>query len=237
MPVRGRTGNHLLDAVASRELDRLRADLEEVTLHVGDPLFAQGERIEHVTFPTDAVVSLVTAMEGDASEVATIGREGVIGLPVFLGGGSTTAFMAVCQIAGPVLRIRAGAFEAAIGGAPSLRRVLNLYVQALLTQVIRNSACARTHNATERTARWLLLTHDRVANDTFPLTQEFLSRMLGVRRPTANVAARTLQNAGVIQYSRGRITVLDRERLEQASCECYRLVSDEYRRLLPKRVS
>lgn len=118
---------------------------------------------------------------------------------------------------------------------PSLRRPLNLYVQALLTQVIRNSACARTHDVAERTARWLLLTQDRVADDRFPLTQELLSRMLGVRRPTANVAARTLQDAGLIQYSRGRITILDREGLERASCNCYRLVSDEYQRLLPKR--
>lgn len=229
-----RSGNRLLDALPEREFKRIRGDLEETTLEVGEPLFGQGEPILHVHLPTGAVVSLMTKIAGtEAAEVATVGKEGLVGLPIFFGGGSTRAFMAICQIPGTSLRMPADAFKRASDAKAPFHDVVLLYTQALFTQLIRNGACARAHPLSERAACWLLVTHDRVGNDSFPLKQEFLSRMLGVRRPTVNSAARTLQEAGLIQYSRGRITVLDRKGLEAASCECYFVVRDEYARLLP----
>jgi CRP-like cAMP-binding protein len=186
----------------------------------------------HVYFPIGVVISLVTSMEdGTAVELATVGREGMVGLPVFLGTGSLP-IQAFGQIPGEALRVTAEAFRAEIKRNGPLVQVLNRYMQALFIQVAQVAACNRVHLVEQRRARWLLQTHDRVGADQFLLTQEFLAQMLGVRRAGVSVAAGLLQKAGLIRYARGRITILDRPGQESAACECYRVVRREFDRLL-----
>lgn len=230
---RDRTGNRLLDALPEDELDVVRASLEEVRVDMKEPVYEQGKPIEHVHFPVDTVMSLLSVMDdGSAVEAAVVGNEGMVGVPVFLGAASTSTHMALGQIPGRSLRIETGAFREAVESAGALHALLQRYTQALFSQVARNSACNRVHTADRRMARWLLQTHDRVGTDTFPLTQEFLSQMLAVTRGTVNAAARNLQRGGLIRYTRGKMTILDRKGLERASCECYRVVRDEFDRLL-----
>lgn len=164
-------------------------------------------------------------------EVRTIGNEGIVGLPVFLGANSMPDEH-ICQIAGDALAMRVADFRQAIEQHPSLQAVLGHYTQSYLSLVARSALCNGTHTVEERTARWLLMTHDRVGRDAFQLTQEYLAMMLNVRRAGVSVAPRTLQRAGFITYHRGEITVIDREGLESASCDCYRIVRDEFDRLL-----
>ena len=188
--------------------------------------------ITHVYFPTGCIISLVTYLEdGSAVEMATIGLEGMVGLPIFLGS-DTMPSRAFGQIPGDALRITAAAFKAAIKRNRPLVRVLNRYTQALFNQVAQTTACNRVHLVEQRCARWLLQTHDRVGSDQFFLTQEFLAQMLGVRRSGVSAAAGLLQKAGLIRYARGRITVLDRPGLESAACECYGVIKREFDRLL-----
>lgn len=228
------TGNRLLDALPHQEFDVVRAALEEVRIDMKEPVYEQGMRIAHVHFPVAAVISLVSVMDdGSAIEAAIVGKEGMVGIPVFLEANATTSHMAFGQIPGPSLRMEAGAFREALDRDGALRGLLQRYTQALFSQVARNAACNRAHPGEQRMARWLLQTHDRVGADTFPLTQEFLSEMLGVTRGTVNAAARGLQERGLIEYTRGNMTILDRKALERTSCECYRVVSEEFRRLLP----
>src|SRR5262249_23637303 len=189
--------------------------------------------IEHVYFPLSGVMSLVVQMADNATvEVGTIGNEGMVGTPVLLGvdRSPTKAF---CQVPGECLRMSIAEFKQEIEAEDGVfRRLLNRYAQALINQISQSVGCNHLHSVEERTCRWLLMTHDRVGKDEFLLTQEFLAQMLGVRRSSVTVAAGLLEKAGLITYKRGRIRVLDRERLEQASCECYRIVSREYERLL-----
>jgi CRP-like cAMP-binding protein len=226
------TGNRLLDLLPRADGARLRSHLEAVSLGVKHIVYEPGGPISHVYFPTGAVISLVTYMEdGTAVEVATVGREGVVGLPVFLGTESVP-IRAVGQIPGDALRITAEAFRAEIKRNGPLVPVLNRYTQALFIQVAQTAACNRVHLLEQRCARWLLQTHDRVGADQFLLTQEFLAQMLGVRRPTVSAAAGILQKAGLLTYHRGRMTILDRKGLEATSCECYQVVREELDRLL-----
>jgi len=164
-------------------------------------------------------------------EVATIGSEGMIGLPLVLGGQSAAAEVFM-QVAGDVLIMSASRFKSHLSGLPQLTRALLLYTQSLITQIAQCAACTSYHSMTERCARWLLETHDRVGEDEFALTQEFLGLMLGVRRATVTEAALALQSAGLIQYQRGVITILNRKGLEKSSCECYELITREYTRLM-----
>jgi CRP-like cAMP-binding protein len=222
----------LLDALPEKELHEVRPLLEKISLEIGQPLFGQGERIDHVHFPLSSVISLLTTMgNGEAFEAATVGNEGMVGVAVFLGAASTGAHMALCQIPGASLRIETEAFRAALDNGGTLRDRVQGYTRVLFVLLVQNSACGKHHPVAARTARALLMTHDRIGADTFPLTQEFLSRMLGVRRATVNTAARVLQEAGFIRYRRGRITILDREGLETLSCECYRVIKGEFDRL------
>jgi CRP-like cAMP-binding protein len=223
--------NRLLAALPPEERRRLVPRLERVHLTVKQPLLEPQTPITHVYFPVDGVVSLVAVMaDGATAEVTTVGHEGLVGLPVFLGAESSP-ILAVCQIAGDAWRLPAAAFRAAARRAP-LRELLHRYTQALLDELAQTAACNRLHPLEERCARWLLMTHDRVAADHFQLTQEFLASMLGVRRPTVSVVMSLLRRAGLVRYTRGAVTVVDRPGLEAAACECYGSVRRGYDRLL-----
>jgi CRP-like cAMP-binding protein len=226
------SGNLLLDSLPRPDMERLRPHLEAVSVGVRHVIYEPNGPISHVYFPIDCVISLVTYLEdGSSVEMATIGLEGMVGLPIFLGS-ETMPSRAFGQVPGDALRIKAAAFRAEIERSGPLVRVLNRYTQALFNQVAQTTACNRVHLVEQRCARWLLQTHDRVRSDQFLLTQEFLAQMLGVRRSGVSAAAGLLQKAGLIRYARGRITVLDRSGLESASCECYRVIKREFDRLL-----
>ena len=212
---------------------RLAPELEVVSLAVRDRVFEQGRPIEHVHFPIEGVISLVAGVEGREIEIATVGNEGMLGLPVFLQAAQTSSHRAFCQIAACTLRMDAAAFNDALASNGHLHSVLHQYTQALFTQVGQNAACNAAHDVNQRAARWILMTHDRVTGDEYALTQEFLAQMLGVGRPAVNAAARTLQANGRISYSRGHLTILDRRGLEHDVCECYRIIRHELDRLLP----
>lgn len=224
--------NALLARLPRHELEAISPELEPVKLELKQVLHAPFEPIEHVFFMTRGVASMVNEPEtGDIVEFATVGREGMIGFPLLLGAKSVPS-RAIVQVPGDGLRMKAGDLERALPRTPVLYQLLLRYTMALLNQVAQGTSCNRLHEVQERCARWLLQTHDRVDGDSFPMTQEFLSQMLGVHRPTVSVAAAMLQRAGLINYTRGQITVVDRKGLEQASCACYRIIREEYDRLL-----
>jgi CRP-like cAMP-binding protein len=217
-----RSLNRLLDAVPEKEVSRLLHGAERVSLPRGEVLSRQGEPIVRVHFPLTAVLSLVTTLtDGSTIEISTIGNEGTTAVPVYLGGDSMSNATCLCQIPGESLIMDTESFRAAARQSEPLRSVMDRYVLALLTQVGQAVACNALHTTIERAARWLLTSHDRVRADEFSLTQEFLSYMLGVRRASVTVAARTLQAAGLIRYQHGKITIVDRAGLEEAACECY----------------
>lgn len=223
--------NRILESLPADVRQRLREQMTPVRLALKQVLYEQNAPISHIYFPLNGVVSLLTVMkDGSAIEVATVGNEGMVGLPVFLGAGSMPG-RAISQIPGDALRMTADVFRTEVN-AVALQQILQRYTQGLLNQIAQSAACNRLHPMIERCARWLLMTHDRVGRDQFPLTHEFLSQMLGVRRATVTVAVGALQQAGLIRSQRGQMTILDREGLESASCECYRIIRDEYDRLL-----
>jgi CRP-like cAMP-binding protein len=227
-----RVGNRLLSAFPSEVYRRLQPELEAVSMGPKDVVYEPHGPIPHVYFPTGCIVSLVAIMgDGSMFEVATVGQEGMIGLPHFLET-DTAPYRAVTQVPGEALRLDAGVFRDAIGRSGEGVQLLHRYAQVLFNQVAWSAACNRAHSLEQRCARWLLMTHDRVHSSKFLLTQDFLAQMLGVHRPRVNRAAGALQKAGLIRYVRGRITVLDREGLEAAACECYRVIRSEYERLL-----
>jgi CRP-like cAMP-binding protein len=227
--------NHILSTLPEAELAQLAAALDRVCMASRELAFDVDAPISHVYFPETCVISIVcVATDGSAVETASVGWEGMVGLPVFLGAESTPA-QAFCQIPGEALRLDTGTLQRTVASGGELRSILGRYTQAHFTQVAQASACNRIHTMRQRCARWLLQTHDRVASDEFPLTQRFLSQMLGVRRATVTEAARALQQAGVITYVHGRVTVRDRRGLERASCECYSIIRREFERLLEGR--
>lgn len=224
--------NKLLAKLPREELEAISPELEPVQLELKQVLHSPFEPIEHVFFITRGVASLVNEPEtGEIIELATIGPEGMVGFPVLLGTDSVPS-RALMQIPGAGLRMTAADLQRALPRTPVLHKLLLRYTMALLNQIAQGTACNRLHEVQERCARWLLQTHDRVDGDSFPMTQEFLSQMLGVHRPTVSVAAAMLQKAGLIDYMRGQITVADRKGLEAASCSCYRIIREEYDRLL-----
>jgi CRP-like cAMP-binding protein len=230
--LRAARSNRLLSALPRAALERLMPDVVLRPLELRQVLQARGIPVEHVIFPLDGVASMISVGDsGGSIEVATIGREGIVGLPLFLGGESAAGEVFI-QVPGKGLFMLAARFQHHVGQEPALTRILLLYTQALLTQVAQCSACNQHHSISGRCARWLLQTHDRVNGDEFPMTHEFLSLMLGVRRATVTETAQGLQARGLIQYHRGVVNVLDRIGLEQAACECYRLINGEYTRLL-----
>ena len=227
--------NRLLKLLSSPELERLGKDLEPVALSFKEPLHEQGKPIKHLYFPNSGVISLVTDVtDGQPVETGTIGREGVAGIGAFLGMPNATG-RAFCQIPGDAIRIRCEAVQAEVDRGGSLGPVLLRYTNALMAMLAQSAACNRSHTLEQRMARWLLMTRDRVDSDDFPLTQEFLAQMLGVRRPTVSIAGAAFQRAGLIKYSRGRITILDRPGLEGMSCECFAFVQKQFNRALDPR--
>ncbi|MBF2018887.1 MAG: Crp/Fnr family transcriptional regulator [Hydrococcus sp. C42_A2020_068] len=227
--------NQLLAALPRSEYQRLAPHLQLVSLSAGQVLYEPGETISEVYFPNRAMISLVSIMEdGSTTEVGLVGNEGMVGLPVFLGGEFTTN-CAIVQIPDGAMKLDANVLKEEFHRGGELQRRLLLYTQALLTQVSQSAACNRQHTIEERLARWLLSVQDCIQKHEFPLTQEFIANMLGIRRSGVTVAAATLQRAGMIRYSRGKITIMDRENLEAAACECYRLVQSELMRLLDSR--
>jgi CRP-like cAMP-binding protein len=232
MPPAISVANRLLRALSADDLGALRARLETVPLPQKQTLSSPGMSIDQVYFPQEGMVSLVQPLEnGTAIEVGMIGNEGLVGTPVLLGADSSP-LEAMVQIPGSALRMRASAFREEVGRRAGLLGVLLRYVQALHVQVTLTAACNGRHTVPERLARWLLTAHDRSPNDQLPLSHEFLSQMLGVRRAGVTVALGTLKVAGLIRNSHARVHIIDRPGLEAASCDCYSTVRDEYARLL-----
>lgn len=229
------TRNQLLAMVPDDERRALADELELVSLDLRETIFHENEPIEYVHFPLSGVLSLVSQMEdGRGIEVATIGNEGMAGLPVFLQAAYTSSHMAFSQIPGESLRMPAARFGEILTSSHNggLHVALNRYTQALMSMIARAVACNALHTVQQRACRWLLTTQDRVGADEFLLTQEFLSQMLGVTRASVNEVARDLQDARAIEYTRGRMRILNRDLLQSRSCECYRVIRDEFERLL-----
>jgi CRP-like cAMP-binding protein len=225
-------GNRLLAALPADDYARLLPHLETISLPFKQILHAPDVPIAHVYFVTEGVVSLVHfSAEGTAVEVATIGNEGMVGLPVFLGAESTPG-QALTQVPGAALRMPAAVFRRAVPPGSPLHALLQRYTHALMVQMAQGVACNRLHPIAARAARWLLQTRDRVRTDAFPLTQEFLAEMLGTRRAAVSQAAGQLQRAGLITYTRGVITIRDRTRLEEAACACYGIIRTAYDRVV-----
>jgi CRP-like cAMP-binding protein len=221
-----RGGNRILDALPAAEWDRLAPRLNPVKLALKTVLFEPCRQIDAVYFPLNGVVSLVTPLENGAIvEVATVGNEGVVGVPLHPGG--TLAVRAITQVAGRALRVPAATFLAEVDRSGRLSDLVRRYVQALFGQISQAAACNRLHSNEERLSRWLLMSHDRVGVDEFAITHEFLGQMLGSRRATVTLSAGILQAAGLIRYQRGIVTIVDRAGLESASCECYRVIKAE----------
>ena len=224
--------NGLLAALPPEDLARLRPRLQRVELPFDQTLYPAGGAVEAALFPESGMVSLVTALDGgEQVEVGIAGREGLIGLPLVYGN-SHSLTEARVQVEGTALRLGAAALHAAMEESAALRGLLLRYALAFHAQVTLTAACNARHAIEHCLARWLLIAHDRAGADEFAMTHEFLSMMLGVRRPGVTIAAGMLQKAGLIRYARGRMTVADRPGLEAASCECYHTVRHEHARLL-----
>jgi CRP-like cAMP-binding protein len=216
-------GNHLIESLPHAERETLIGQLRPGHLAVKTVIFDPGQPIQSVHFPLDGVVSLVTPLaDGNIVEVATIGNEGIVGVPLVPGG--SLAVRAISQVAGRTLRMEATEFLKSAERLPVFRALVQKYVQALFGQISQAAACNRLHSNEERLSRWLLMSHDRVGTDAFPITHEFLGQMLGSRRATVTLSAGLLQSAGLIKYHRGRVTIVDREGLESVSCECYSII-------------
>ena len=226
------TGNHLLDRLPRGEVDRLLHSLEAVSMPLGSEIVHQDRLLSHVLFPTSGMVSLVVLMEdGRIAEASTIGREGMVGINAILAPDSNPA-TATSQVAGEALRIPVSGFLEEMARSGALNRLVRRYAAYSLRYANQTVACNLLHSVEERMCRWLLMTHDRVGSDEFPLTHELISEMLGVRRQTVTVIAGELQARGLIQYRRGVIRILDREGLEAGSCECYSALKDAYERIV-----
>src|SRR5919109_1103301 len=208
-------GNRILNALPKRELQLLQSKLQKVELRQKEVMYNPNERIEHVYFPVTGVLSLVMESHQGLVEVATIGNEGVVGIAVFLGARSTSG-KAFSQVPGECFKIKSNAFLQQLPKLPTLPKLLNKYIQTLMTQMAQGAACNRLHSPEQRCARWLLMTH------------EFLGLMLGVRRTGVSEVASRLRRAGLLEYSRGEITVLDRKGLEELSCDCYSVIRREF---------
>lgn len=229
--------NQLLAALPDADLQRWLPHLEPVALNLGQVLYESGAAMPYVYFPTNAIVSLLYVLEDGASaEIAVVGFEGLVGISIFMGGG-TTPSRAVVQSAGSGYRLRSDVIKAEFDHAGPAMHLLLRYTQALITQMAQTAVCNRHHSLDQQLCRWLLLSLDRLQSNQLVMTQELIANMLGVRREGVTEAALKLQRAGLISYSRGHINVLDRPGLEGRTCECYEVVKKEYDRLLPKRTA
>ncbi|MFT5390447.1 MAG: CRP-like cAMP-binding protein [Gammaproteobacteria bacterium] len=224
--------NRLLAALPADVLGRLQPDLEPVHFDLGQVVYEPDQALTHVFFSTTAIVSLLYTMEnGSSAEMGVVGRDGVVGIAVFMGG-DTAPNRAVVQSAGEAFSLELKSFREEAGRNGEFHRSLLLYIQALLTQMSQTAVCNRLHSVEQQLCRWLLLSYDLLPSDELVMTQELIANMLGVRREGVSVAAHRLQEAGLIHYERGRITIVDRRGLENAVCECYQVVKRECDRLL-----
>ena len=225
--------NRLLAALPGADYQRIAPHLERLSMPLGKVLYESGSRLHHVYFPTTAIVSLLYVMEDGASaEIAVVGNEGILGISLFMGG-ETTPSRAIVQSAGHAFRLRAALLKEEFARYGPTMHLLLRYTQALITQMAQTAVCNRHHSVDQQLCRWLLLSLDRLRSSQLSMTQELIANMLGVRREGVTEAAGKLQDAGLIRYGRGRITVLDRPGLEKRSCECYEVVRKEFDRLLP----
>ncbi|MEA5601981.1 Crp/Fnr family transcriptional regulator [Nostoc sp. UHCC 0252] len=224
--------NKLLAALPTSDYERLVPHLKLVSLPTRQVIYEPGEPITHIYFPQNAVISIVTNMkDGSTVEVGIVSNQGMVGIPVILGGETTTT-KAFVQVAGAGMRIDADIFRAEFNQGGAIQNLVLRYVRAVYTELTQSCACNRLHTLEERLARWLLTVSDRLESEDFPLTQEFIAQMLGVRRSGVTVAASALSRAGMIRYQRGQINILNRKDLEATSCECYRVIQNEFARLL-----
>jgi CRP-like cAMP-binding protein len=227
--------NHLLAALSAPERERLYPHLQLVPMPLGRVLYESGDVMRHVYFPTDSIISLLYVLENGASaEISVVGNEGLIGVSLFMGG-ETTPSRAIVQSAGSAYRLIGQLLKEEFHRNGGMQLLLLRYTQALLTQMAQTAVCNRHHSVDQQLCRWLLLSLDRLTSNRLNMTQELIANMLGVRREGVTDAAGKLQKLGVIQYARGRITVLDRPKLEKLCCECYGVVKKETDRLLPQR--
>ena len=229
------SANRLLGLLTRADYGRLRPHLQPVTMEYRDSLYQANTGIDSVWFIETGVGSLVNTMaNGDAAEVGTIGNEGMVGLPLLFGDNRTPTAVYI-QVPGAGLKMKAALFARELAESASMRRVMLHYAHAFFNQVAQSAACNQFHSLQQRCCRWLLMTHDRMQSDEFLLTQEFLAMMLGVQRTGVSAAAGALQRAGLIQYKRGNVTIIDRAGLEHRSCECYGISKREFDRLLSDR--
>jgi len=231
------TANDLLAGLPDEERERIFPNLEPFEMRLGDTLYSPGTHMRHVVFPTTAIVSLLNIMENGAqAEIAIVGHEGIVGISLFMGG-ETTCSYAVVQSAGIGYRLAGNLLKKEFFLAGEMQRLLLRYTQALLTQMAQTAVCNRHHTLDQQLCRWLLLSLDRLPSNQLIMTQELIANMLGVRREGVTEAAGKLQAAGLIEYTRGKISVLDRPGLEDRVCECYKVVKSESERLLAQRRS
>jgi CRP-like cAMP-binding protein len=224
--------NKLLGALPQTEFDRVSAHLEVVSLTLGEVLYESGDKLDYVYFPTTSIISLLYIMEnGATAEIGVVGNDGVLGIALFMGG-DTTPNRAVVQSAGHAVKMPARELKAEFTLGGVFHNLLLRYTQALITQISQTAVCNRLHPIEQQLCRWLLLSHDRLDSDELVMTHDLISNMLGVRREGVTVAAQKLASQGLIRNDRGAITVLDRLGIERSVCECYKVVSEEYRRLL-----
>ncbi len=225
-------GNRLLALLPREEYERLLPHLEPVSFALGEVIYESGGRQSYIYFPTTAIISLLYMMEnGSSAEMGVAGNDGLVGVALFMGG-DTVPNRAVVQSAGDVLMMRAKILREEFAQGGTFQRLLLRYTQALMTQMSQTAVCNRLHTIEQQLCRWLLLSHDRLDSDELVMTQELIANMLGVRRGGVTNAAGRLQEHGLISYVRGRIKILDRRGLEASVCECYKVVKDEYDRLL-----
>ncbi len=226
--------NRLLAALLEDAYERVEPHLEQVPMPLGTVLYESGTKLQHVYFPANCIVSLLYVMEdGHSAEIAIVGNEGMVGVALFMGG-ETTPSRGVVQSAGTAYRLPGKLLTEEFLRATSMQRLLLRYTQALLTQMGQTAVCNRHHSVEQQLCRWLLLSLDRLPSNELVMTQELIANMLGVRREGVTESAGKLQKAGLINYSRGRITVTDRKKLESYACECYGVVKQEFDRLLPE---
>src|SRR5688572_29031467 len=228
--------NHLLASLSGEDFQRVSSNLKLVPLELGRVLYESGSRQRAVYFPTTAIVSLLYMLaDGASAEIAVVGNEGIIGVSLFMGG-ETTPSRAVVQSAGHAYQLTGRRLKLEFNRGGAMQHLLLRYTQALLTQMAQTAVCNRHHSLDQQLCRWLLLSLDRLSGTELVMTQELIANMLGVRREGVTEAAGSLQKAGLIKYSRGRISVLDRPGLEKRTCECYAVVKKEFDRLLPAEI-
>jgi CRP-like cAMP-binding protein len=229
--------NHIFEAMPTNEWERLLPFIETIELPLGKVLYEPGTKMSHVIFPSSAIVSLLYALEnGSSAEIAVVGNEGFVGISIFMGGESTSS-RAVVQSAGVGYKIKSSMLMDEFNRGGPIMHLLLRYTQALITQMSQTAVCNRHHSLDQQLCRWLLLSADRLTGNELIMTQELIANMLGVRREGVTEAALKIQKAGLIQYARGHITILDRHGLERRTCECYQVVKTEYDRLLPDKIA